>query len=223
MKTTACMISGLSALAYYGTVCVAAAPTASCITPGACDSPSAVSSSRPATLSMRSHRGVTPQVCADLPQGLSGVMLPNVPYTLAAMYTCAGNSEEMTIWCEQDAQLTTASGGVFTRYNYCCGEQCESVLGMPEEETCKVEGKKYKVGHSYKTKIDGQKVTLWCTDSDNFVTCAGDECASDDPLLTPPGPHTCDDCEVPMTTPFLQRLPPPLAIDPADAFFGREN
>ena len=129
----------------------------------------------------------TISVCTKLPEGLEGVLIPDVAYEVdTALYTCANVAKTMTVWC-----LPRVSEGDKGHVLYCCGTACENypVVVVSQKATCVVEGNEYSVGKPYTdVKLSGQDepVTLWCTSKEEYVTCKGDECGST-PQLTPPG------------------------------------
>ena len=134
-------------------------------------------------------------VCVDVPANFCrpAAMIPDVAYTVPAMYECK-EGEEMTIWCEVDKKHKRHN------YFYCCNDKCKNI---PEERTCEVDGNEYTVGHAYDIKLEGKKVTMWCTSEDEYLTCSGKKCGST-VELTPPGlevcmPEDCDDVVVPPT------------------------
>ena len=134
-------------------------------------------------------------LCVNMPEGLEGVMVPNVGYPVSpAIYCKSDKCESMTLWCQHDKKGAE-------KYLYCCGDHCEAI---PANRTCEVDGKEYTVGFSYEdVKVDGEKVDyLWCVSEDEYVTCSGKECSSTDDL-TPPGVTVC-------AKPIVKPTPPPM-------------
>lgn len=140
------------------------------------------------------------KVCKNLPAGFcGGYMFADVAYSVPAMYDCVNKCEAMTLWCEVDEKSNE-------KYFYCCGNKCQTI---PEQQTCKVDGKEYTVGVAYDIKLNGEKVTMWCTSETEYTTCKGKECGCS-LELTPPGPAVCPAPPAPKPQPPAPQPPKPI-------------